>query len=262
MSSRQRVSERPHGIRRADAVAHPVRVHDRLPHHLPGLHHRPGELARAARVRVAAHRRRALQEPVQVLGEGVRGLLRPRRRVRDRDELPARHQLVALLRVRRQRHRAGDRLRGHHRLLPGGGLPRHHAVRLGQGRRPAALPLHLPRRARHADLRLLDPVRQFLDADPRRLPHRERHRGPGRLVEDRLQPLLPVALRPHGAGLLPHHGLRGRGHVGLDAAAPPPRRAGGQARRRPALAVDGDVVRRRSSRRSSSSSATCTGSAS
>ena len=45
----------------------------------------------------------------------------------------------------------------------------HHAVRLGAGRRPAAFLRHLHGGARHADLRLLDPVRQFLDADAGRL---------------------------------------------------------------------------------------------
>ena len=115
-----------------------------------------------------------------------------------------------------------DPLRGDHRLLPGGRVPRHHAVRLGRGRQPAAFLRHLHGGARHADLRVLDPVRQFLDADARRLPDRERHRGAGRLVQDRLQPVLPAALRPHGDGLLSHHRLRGRRHVGLDD--PPPAR--------------------------------------
>jgi cytochrome d ubiquinol oxidase subunit I len=31
------------------------------------------------------------------------------------------------------RRRPGDRLRGDHRLFPRGGVPRHHAVRLGSG---------------------------------------------------------------------------------------------------------------------------------
>src|SRR3712207_1503362 len=59
------------------------------------------------------------------------------------------------------------------RLLPGGGLPRHLAVRLEQGRRPPAFLRHLHGGARHAAVGLLDPVRQFMDADAGRARHRE-----------------------------------------------------------------------------------------
>ena len=163
-----------HGIRRADAVPHPVRLHDRVPHHLPGLHDRACELARGAGIQLAAHRQSALPQPLPLLGEDLRGVLRPRRRLGHRHELPVRHELVALFRVHRQRSRPGDRLRGDHRFLPRSGLPRHHAVRLGEGRRPAAFLRHLHGGARNAALRLLDPVGEFLDADARRLRHRER----------------------------------------------------------------------------------------
>ena len=120
------------GIRCPDALAHPVRVHDCLPHHLSGFHHRACQLARRSGIQLAAHRQSALSQSLPLLGEGVRGLLRPRRRVGHRHELPVRHELVAVLRVHRQRARARHRLRGHHRVLPRGGLSRHHALRLGE----------------------------------------------------------------------------------------------------------------------------------
>ena len=127
------------GIRCPDALAHPVRVHDCLPYHLPGLHHRPCQLARGAGVQLAAHGQSALPQSLPLLGEGVRGLLRPRRRVRHRHELPVRHELVALLRIHRQRARARHRLRGHHGVLPGSGVSRHHALRLGDASATACI---------------------------------------------------------------------------------------------------------------------------
>ena len=52
-----------------------------------------------AGVQLAAHRQSALPEPLPLLGEDLCGLLRPRRRLGHRHELPVRHELVALLRV-------------------------------------------------------------------------------------------------------------------------------------------------------------------
>ena len=103
------------------------------------------------------------------------------------------------LRRRRVRQRAGG---GRHlRVFPRIRLSRRAAVRLGQGRPQIAffLDLHgLPRRAfqRHLDRR-----RQFLDADARRLSHRNSERrgtrGNHRLLATGLQSVLDGPLVPH-----------------------------------------------------------------
>ena len=64
-----------------------------------------------------------------------------------------------------------------------------------------------------ADLGLLDPVGQQLDADPGRLPRRRRRRAARRrLVAGDLQPVLPLPLRPYGGRRLSHHRLHRRRH--------------------------------------------------
>ena len=59
-------------------------------------------------------------------------------------------------------------LRGRDRVLPGGHLPRHPAVRAQPRAALAALRRRLHGGARHAGLDLLDPLGQQLDADPDR----------------------------------------------------------------------------------------------
>ena len=71
-----------------------------------------------------------------------------------------RHQLEPLLGRRRQHHRPADRLRGADRVLPGGDLPRHHAVRRRPRAALAACVLRHRGRGRHRDLGVLDPLRQ------------------------------------------------------------------------------------------------------
>ena len=148
---------------------------------------------------------------LQLLEEDLRPQLRHGRRVRHRHELPVRHQLERLLRQDRPGDRPADGLRGADRLLPRGGLPRRHAVRLRARRPRPAFLRHADGGGRHAPLGLLDPVGQQLDADARRLRHqRRRPVHPARLVGRHLQPVVPLPPRAHGAGGLSHHRLRGR----------------------------------------------------
>ena len=137
--------------------------------------------------------------------------LRHGRRLRHRDVLPVRHQLVGVLRQDRARDRPADGLRGADRVLPRSGLPRRHAVRHGAGRPRAAFRRDADGRDRHADLGVLDPVGEFLDADAGGL-HDQRRRPvlSGRLAGGDLQPVIPLSPRAHGAGGLPDHGAGGR----------------------------------------------------
>ena len=123
---------------------------------------------------VAVHRARRLSDVFNYWMKIFAISLRHGRRVRHRDELPVRHQLERLLRQDRPGDRAADGLRGADRLLPRGRLPRRHAVR-HEARRAAACTSSPPDGGgRHADLRLLDPVGQQLDADAGGLRHQRR----------------------------------------------------------------------------------------
>ena len=89
-------------------------------------------------------------------------------------------------------------------------------------RPPAAFLRHPDGRGRHADLGVLDPVGQFLDADAGRLRHQCRravHRR--RLVQGDLQSVVSLSARAHGAGGLPDHGAGGRRGRRLSSAARP-----------------------------------------
>ena len=90
-----------------------------------------------------------LPRALPVLAADLRRRLRHGRRLRHRHVLPVRHQLEPAQRHRRRRHGPGPVLRGADRLLPRGGLPRHHAVRLEAGRREGALLRHLHGGAGH-----------------------------------------------------------------------------------------------------------------
>ena len=106
------------GPRSCPARPAPVRIHDRVPHHLPELHHRAVGIHRDAAGALVRDRPRAPAPPGAILDQDFRGVVRHGRRVRDRAQLPVRHQLEPLLGRRRQRHRPADRLRGADRLLP------------------------------------------------------------------------------------------------------------------------------------------------
>src|SRR5580704_7223415 len=76
---------------------------------------------------------------------------------------------------------------------------------LGAGRPQAAFPRDLDGRDRHADFRVLDPLRQFLDADAGRLRHQRRRAvRRRRLVQGHLQSVIPLSPREYGAGGLSH----------------------------------------------------------
>ena len=146
--------------RSASAVAHPVRLHHLLPHPLSVLHHRACRLAGRARGAVAQDRQADLLRHRAALDQDLRRVLRHGRGLRRRALLRVRHQLERAVAPRRQRHRPADVLRGADRLLPRGGLPRHHAVRLEPRAEVGAFLRHLHGGARHRDLGLLDPVGQ------------------------------------------------------------------------------------------------------
>ncbi len=101
------------------------------------------------KLRYTRDRRQRLDARLFHLGEGVRAGLRAGRRLRRHHELPVRHQLAGLHGEGRQHRRAAAGLRDPHRLLPRGGVPRHHAVRLPPRLEPRAHAGHLPRRLRH-----------------------------------------------------------------------------------------------------------------
>ena len=205
--SRKHARARP-----ASAFAHPVRLHHLVPHPLSVLHHRACRLAGRARGAVAQDRQGHRFPHRPALDQDLRRVVRHGRGLRRRAVLRVRHQLERAVAPRRQRHRPADVLRGADRLLPRGGLSRHHAVRLQARAEMGAFLRHLHGRARHGDLGLLDPVGQQLDADAGRLPRRRQRRAAcRRLVAGDLQPVLPLPLRPHGRRRLSHHRLhRGR----------------------------------------------------
>ena len=80
-------------------------------------------------------------------------------------------------------------------------LPRHHVVWRAAGGTGTAFRRHGTGCCRHTVLGVLDPERQQLDADARRLcDQRGRPIRADRLVEGRLQPLVSIPARAHGAG--------------------------------------------------------------
>ena len=88
------------------------------------------------------------------------------------------------------------------RVLPGGDLPRHHAVRLPQGAELAAHDGDRARRLRHDDVGLLDPRPELLDAQrPRATSVIDGVVHATELVGDRVQPPpCPYRLVQHAAG--------------------------------------------------------------
>ena len=126
----------------------------------------------------------------------------------------------------RQHRRAAAGLRDPHRLLPRGGVPRHHAVRLPPRLQPRPHAGHLPRRLRHDDVGLLDPGAELLDADAGRLRDARRRRPCRRLVGGDLQPVLPLSPDPHAARL------------GADGLVPDRRPVGAALSRRRPLGID------------------------
>ena len=142
-----------------------------------------------------------------------------RRRVRHRHELPVRHELVAVLGIRRQRDRTRHPVRGITAFFL-------EAAFLGImlfGWEKVGDRLHFFATCMVA-LGTLSPLSGSSPPIPgcrRRPASRSRTARRCRWIgSGRLQSVLPLALRAYGDGLLPHDGFCGRGHVGLDAAAP------------------------------------------
>ena len=134
---KERIHVRPDRTRtRAD----PIRIHDVIPHHLPGDHHWPCELSRGTGRPVVVEERHHLSRPLSFLVAHLRRQLRNGRRFRHRHGLPVRHQLELLFGLRRIHYGAVAQLRGADRLLPRSRLPGRRAVRMEQGwARPALL---------------------------------------------------------------------------------------------------------------------------
>ncbi len=199
-------------LRGGHAGAHPVRVHGRLPFHLPRLLHRACELSRGAQRHVAQDRAGAIPEAVPVLGEDLRAGLRHGRRVGDHHVLPVRDQLVGVLGQDGAGAGAADGLRGADRLLPGGRVSGHHAVRAREGGPGAAYGGLRDGGGGDGDLGHLDPVGEFVDAYAGGLRHRAERAVPaGGLVEGDLQPVVPLPARAYADGGVPDHSLhRGR----------------------------------------------------
>ena len=102
--------------------------------------------------------------------------------------------------MRRQRARAAARLRSADRVLPGGGFLGVMLFGCNRVPRGAAFLRHLHGGARHADLVLLDPRRQQLDADAGRATRSATgasSRTDWWAVD--LQPVVPLPPRAHGA---------------------------------------------------------------
>ena len=196
-----------------------------LPFHLPGLHHRAGQLSRRARGAVAVDRPRGLSRPVQLLDEDLRPRLRHGRRVGHRHVLPVRHQLVGLLRQGRAGDRPADGLRGADRLLPRGRLPRRHAVRHEPGRQGPAFRRHAARSRSAPSSRPSGSCRPT--AGCRRRPATRSNASgqfvPADWLADHLQSVLPLPPRAHGARRLSHHRAGGRRRRRLASAARPRR---------------------------------------
>ena len=113
------------------------------------------------------------------------------------------------------------------RVLPRGVVPRHPAVRPRSGTALGALRRRLRRGGGHADLGVLDPRRQQLDADAAGYELRDGHVPRHQLVAGGVQSLVPVSLRAHGHRGVPDHRVRGRRRERLAS----PERACGAARR-------------------------------
>ena len=215
---------RSHGaLRRADAGAAAVRLHDLLPHHLPGLHHRARQLPRRARRRCGSTRAAACSSPLFNYWKKIFALSFGMGVVSG---------IVMSYQFGTNWSVFSDKtgpvlgpLMGYEVLtaffLEAGFLG---VMLFGMRARrqgPAFL-RHADGGGRHAHVRLLDPVGQQLDADARRLRHqRRRPVRPDRLVGGDLQPVVSLPPRAHGAGRLPHHRLRGRRGRRLPSAARP-----------------------------------------
>ncbi len=207
------------------ARAAPVLAHDHVPLPVPADLDRPLRARLRSRDRALAHGARRLPPRVGLLDPGLRDQLFRRRRDRRRHGVPVRHELGRLLALRRRHLRRAARRRGHLRVLPRVGV-------FGAPRLRAAAHLLLrpvarlgARGARNRALGLLDPRRELLDADARRLSDRGRARRPHgrpRRVPERLD---AAALRAHDLGGALHGRLRDGGRRGLvGAAGHPPRR--------------------------------------
>ena len=199
-----------HGPRSRAPGAVAVRVQHLVPHPVPGVHHRARGLDRRAGGALAEERQHGPRQSVPLLDQDLRRVVRHGRGVRHRHVVPVRHQLERALEPRRQRARPAPPLRGAERVLPRGVVPRHPAVRPRSGTALGALRRRLRRGGGHADLRVLDPRRQQLDADADRLRAARGHVPRHQLVAGGVQSLVPVPVRAHGHGGVFDHRVRGR----------------------------------------------------
>ena len=197
--------------RRPDACANPIRLYGLVSLRIPRVFHRACQLSRRPRRALAPDRPRNVSQPLSVLAQDLRDHLRDGRRVRDRDVLPVRHELVGFFRPRRTGHRTVDGLRSAHGVLSRGRFPGRDALRPHARRARAAFHGDARRRRRHSRLGILDPVGEQLDAYPGRpLGQRRRAVRPRRLARDHLQPVDAISARAHGPRGVSHDIAGGR----------------------------------------------------
>ena len=158
-------TELDHGSPRSVAPrTRPVRPEHRLPHPVPGDLDRACLDPRLLPGALRAHRRPDLARALPAVDQDLRAHVRDGRGDRHHDVVPVRHQLARLHEQGRQRRGAAPRLRGAHRLLPGGDVPRRDALRHEPRARLAASSVDgRGRRGDHA-VGLLDPRAQLVDA--------------------------------------------------------------------------------------------------
>ena len=198
--------------RRVESRARAIRVHHRFSYCVSGFLDRARELSGCPERPVADHGQAGLSRRLQLLEKDIRRRLRHGRRFRHRHELSDRHELERVVLQGGTGSRSVDGLRGTVGVFSRGRLSWRGPVWPRTRWPHAALHRCFNGRHRHLYVRVLDSLRQQLDADASRLRVERQgaiHRG--RLVGGHIQPVISLPSRPHGSGRLSDDGLcRGR----------------------------------------------------
>ena len=169
-----------------------------------------GVLIAVLKTAAAPEEGRPLRRRRPLLGQGVRDHLRHGGRHRDPDGVPVRHQLVALLALRRRSGRAdalhGGRLRVLRRVVVPRPVPLRREARVAD----RSLALRGNGGAWRRRLGLLHRGHRRVDATPRRLHAGERRCAAGQPVGPSHQPLRALAVPPHDQRV-DDHGIDGDG---------------------------------------------------
>ena len=186
-----------------------------LPLPVSPAHNGAGAADRGAENARHPHRQRALQPVGALLGQDFRHQLRPRRGDRHPHGIPIRHQLGALLALRRRRDRPNAGHGRRIRLLFGIRVSRFVPLRREAAEQVGTLDCRPAGSARLVDLGILHHRHRRLDAAPGGLFHRaERQRTAPELLGPGAEPVGVVAVRAqherrHDHGLV-CHGRAGR----------------------------------------------------